>query len=201
MRRYLSAEPYLLRPKYLRRTAMRGKGVPTYSYAWNNPLRYTDRTGLFGEGVAEFPWWQVPPLAGAAVAAAGEATVAVGGLAVAAGAMGLTGMVVTVGPGQFPDPGAGVPFPRPRPRPLPYFPGEPGIPAAGAAAAAGALVCMASATKVSCPAIRDAVEEACHADWTDLFVPGTDKWKEAAQSCIDLGAEAYRECVKAGGHP
>lgn len=33
-------------PAWVRRQAARGFSVPTYAYALNNPLRYTDRSGL-----------------------------------------------------------------------------------------------------------------------------------------------------------
>ncbi len=44
--RYLSPEPLLQSPAYVRRMAQTGMSVPTYAYAANNPLRYIDRTGL-----------------------------------------------------------------------------------------------------------------------------------------------------------
>lgn len=43
---YLSPEPLLQSPAYVRRMAQSGLAVPPYSYGLNNPLRYTDRTGL-----------------------------------------------------------------------------------------------------------------------------------------------------------
>jgi hypothetical protein len=44
--RYLSPEPLLQSPAYVRRMAQTGMSVPTYTYALNNPLRYVDRNGL-----------------------------------------------------------------------------------------------------------------------------------------------------------
>jgi len=45
--RYLSPEPYLQRPRYVKARAGLGTTMPTYAYANNNPIRYSDRTGLF----------------------------------------------------------------------------------------------------------------------------------------------------------
>lgn len=44
--RYLSPEPLLQQPQYVRGQAQRGLGVPAYAYANNNPLYWTDPTGL-----------------------------------------------------------------------------------------------------------------------------------------------------------
>ena len=44
--RYLSPEPLLQSPMYVRRMAQSGMSVPTYAYAANNPLRYVDADGL-----------------------------------------------------------------------------------------------------------------------------------------------------------
>jgi hypothetical protein len=46
-RKYLSPEPLLQDPKWVSEELQSGHQVPAYSYARNNPLPYTDPTGLF----------------------------------------------------------------------------------------------------------------------------------------------------------
>ncbi|MDP1823788.1 MAG: RHS repeat-associated core domain-containing protein, partial [Archangium sp.] len=56
--RYLSPEPLLQSPAYVRRMAQSGMSVPTYAYALNNPLKYIDPNGLgaLDSMVSAFMW-------------------------------------------------------------------------------------------------------------------------------------------------
>jgi hypothetical protein len=45
-RRYLQPEPMLVDPAWVQDEASEGFAAPAYSYARNNPLHYTDPTGL-----------------------------------------------------------------------------------------------------------------------------------------------------------
>ena len=47
---YLSPEPLLQDPKWAKEEAEDGFSTPAYSYARNNPVKYTDPTGLFAGG-------------------------------------------------------------------------------------------------------------------------------------------------------
>jgi RHS repeat-associated protein len=44
--RYLSPEPMFQSPEYVKSMAKQGMSVPAYAYAANNPMRYSDPTGL-----------------------------------------------------------------------------------------------------------------------------------------------------------
>lgn len=52
--RWLSPEPMLQHPEFQRAAAIQGQAAPAYSYAKNNPLMYTDPTGLWPIGSDDF---------------------------------------------------------------------------------------------------------------------------------------------------
>lgn len=56
--RYLSPEPLLQSPGYVRTMAARGMQVPTYAYAENNPLMYVDIDGLGVVRIQGPGWFQ-----------------------------------------------------------------------------------------------------------------------------------------------
>ena len=155
--RYLSPEPMLQSPVYLRRMAQAGLQVPTYAYALNNPIGYVDRNGLdpvAGAAVGA----EVGSFAGPAGAAIGAA---VGAVAGTAGAAAVTAAIVNAPPINWAgtEPGAGVPLPPTvsPPSPLPGSePGSPNIPnsgplicAMGAAAAAAAASSVGAICKLT----------------------------------------------------
>jgi hypothetical protein len=132
---------------YLSSMAHDGLSVPTYAYALNNPLRYSDQTGLGAEewgpqGIRQAgEAVKLVVIAGGAGAASGGAGASVaGGVLVVSGGGVVVGSAavaatVVVGSGQFPDPGAGTPglgAPSPTPNaPQPHPPAEPGCPPTG----------------------------------------------------------------------
>lgn len=56
--RYLSPEPLLQVPNYVQVVVQGGQSAPTYAYAANNPMRYTDPNGL-----APGDWFPTPAAA------------------------------------------------------------------------------------------------------------------------------------------
>lgn len=103
--------------------AQRGMSVPTYAYALNNPLGYTDPSGLDASAAGwgdVAPW--LPYVAPVLPEVAPLVVAVVGGAVV----LGAAGGVIWIGPGD--EPGAGVPYPVAPADPFPYAPGEPGVP-------------------------------------------------------------------------
>lgn len=153
--------------------------VPTYAYAYNNPLRYTDRTGLFGEGVAEFPWWSAAPVvpflpeigAGAAVLGA-------------VGAVGALGYGASYFTGQFPDPGAGIPFPITPPIRVPYAPSEPGC---------GSTTRAWAPDRVPFPEIPS--PRNCDLYWGDVLDACVDAEPWNVSGCIEIANAAKLRCI------
>lgn len=133
--RYLSPEPYLQRPGFVRAMAKRGVQLPTYAYAANDPLSYVDQNGLQPAPritpPSAPPAWVPLVIQGGAGAPSAAAVVAggviiVGGVVVGTAAVAAT---VYVGSGQFTEPGAGTAGgPSAAPAPVPHAPGEPGVP-------------------------------------------------------------------------
>ena len=60
--RYLQLEPMLQGPTYMFTLAKDGHSLPTYAYAFDNPLHYRDQTGLEGAEVLPRLLPAVPPL-------------------------------------------------------------------------------------------------------------------------------------------
>lgn len=106
--RYLSPEPLLQNPTYVRRMAQSGLSVPVYSYAANNPIRNTDPTGLYVSGQ---PYPETPTEAAATAAV----------LAYPPAAAAAVGLVVGAAIGYFGpwDPWAYARGPSPTPEPTP----------------------------------------------------------------------------------
>lgn len=55
VRSYLSPEPMLQDPPFVRREAKAGQSTPTYAYARNNPIKNIDPTGLSEPAFANKP--------------------------------------------------------------------------------------------------------------------------------------------------
>ena len=121
-----------------------GYSVPTYAYALNNQVRYTDPTGLC-------PWcaaaiWTIG--AGFEVSAADAALV---GGAVVTGS--ITGAITNLPPINWggTEPGAGIPFPITPSIPFPHPRAEPGCGAYG----------VSNATTPDCEGMLEADSEVC----------------------------------------
>jgi RHS repeat-associated protein len=52
--RYLQPEPMAANPQYIKGMAQSGMSVPVYAYAFNNPLHFTDPTGLYGTNSCDY---------------------------------------------------------------------------------------------------------------------------------------------------
>jgi RHS repeat-associated protein len=115
--RYLSSEPMLEKPEFVRAAARMGLSPPTYAYALNNPVRYSDRDGLCVGPLA--PVCAAICAGGACEAAAAAAAAALAAaLAAAAGAYcGITGNCLPTSP----------PAPIAPPTPFPITPVVPPI--------------------------------------------------------------------------
>lgn len=116
--RYLSPEPLLQDPRWVASELRRGRQVPAYAYAGNNPIANVDPNGLFFGPVIAFiaEWFGVGT----------AATVMVHGPTIAAGAAGVGGGLLAAnlpssGPGAppmlLPAPGPGA-APSPSPGPV-----------------------------------------------------------------------------------
>lgn len=182
--RYLSPEPLLQNPRWVKRMAKRGYSTPTYAYALNNPIRYTDRDGLMPGGAL---WWPAAEAAGPLLGP----LVATGvgyGMAAGVGVVGAAGVVGTVwvGVGQFPDPGAGIPFPiTPSiPLPRPHAPSEPGCPA----------LPRWKPDAVPFPEIQN--WQNCQQYWRDVYEACLKAQPWEAQECMIIADEAEALCLR-----
>jgi len=75
-RKYLSPEPLLQDPNWVRRELKAGHQVPAYAYARNNPITNVDPDGLLVGYLARWValrWWVGPAIAGATGVAGGVA--------------------------------------------------------------------------------------------------------------------------------
>jgi hypothetical protein len=69
-RRYLSPEPLLQRPNWVKGQLETGHQVPAYAYARNNPVAYVDPDGRFAGAWRFFAQMLLPPFLGGAAAGA-----------------------------------------------------------------------------------------------------------------------------------
>ena len=140
--RYLSAEPMLQDPGYVRSMAESGQSVPTYAYAANNPIRNVDpdgRTVINQNGTGPRGLGGSGGSAGMATVMGGTSTNPVAALlGAAAGAL---SYCFASGTCRLPWPHS---TPMPPPPPPPPTSINPIIAAAMGAAAAGAATCLAS---------------------------------------------------------
>lgn len=184
---YLSPEPLLQSPTWVTSQLRRGRQVPAYSYALNNPIRYVDRNGL-NPGAAAAGFYFVPWSSAAAAAAGwGAAAASVG--ATAAGAAVGAGVfaAANAGIGMFHDPPAGIPYPPVGAPALPHPADEPGV----GDVPIPAPVCMAGPrVPKEC---RDNYKQCRQAGgrWTSLL-----QCEYCKTRCIDLG---YWPWPAAGG--
>lgn len=126
---YLSPEPLLQNPNWVRRELKSGHQVPSYAYARNNPIAYTDVTGLYVSG-KPYPETPAEAAATAAVLAYPPAAAAAVGFGVGFGVGAAVGYWGPWDPwswarGPAPDAPA-VPAPTPTPTPTPEPSPSPG---------------------------------------------------------------------------
>ena len=115
--RYLSPEPLLQEPDWVAGQLRSGHQVPTYSYARNNPIAYSDSTGLYASG-KPYPENPAEVTATAAVFSHPVTAALAIGFGLGFGASQLVPPFMSSGPSPTPSP-APVPAPSPTPPPAP----------------------------------------------------------------------------------